>query len=261
MKLIAAVLFAGSVAGISTVDAQAPNPMGVDVTQNPVRRARPQNDDRVAITRADVAASNEKASMAFAELTKMWQDEFRRRGARYMPPDLVRFREPIRTACGIMTPRNAMYCENDNTIYYDDVFVASLAKRAALQFQTDGDMAAVGVIAHEVGHAAAMQLGQVYRDSYGNEATADCLAGAFALHAQKNNQLEKGDLDEAFLGVSLGGDPDVESLLTGDARTDRRIIRQVARGRHGTRDQRLANFRIGLDRGAAACLDSFKPAA
>ena len=72
------------------------------------------------------------------------------------------------------------YCPNNNTILYDEVFVAGMAKTASNALGTDGDMASVGVIAHEMGHAVAMQLGHASRSSYQNEATADCLAGAFA---------------------------------------------------------------------------------
>ncbi len=71
-----------------------------------------------------------------------------------------------------------MYCPSDNTIYSDHVFVARQAKAAAAQLGTDGDMAAAGIIAHEMGHAVQIQLGEDSNIHYENEATADCLAGA-----------------------------------------------------------------------------------
>lgn len=40
-------------------------------------------------------------------------------------------------------------------------------------------MAAVGIIAHEIGHAVAIQLAYHSRVTYTNEATADCLAGGW----------------------------------------------------------------------------------
>ena len=58
------------------------------------------------------------------------------------------------------------------------------AKRAAQELGTDGDMAAVGVIAHEMGHAVALQLGFASPRTYENEAVADCLAGVWGYHAE-----------------------------------------------------------------------------
>src|SRR6185369_4725721 len=106
--------------------------------------------------------------------------------------------------------------------------------------------------AHEMGHAVAMQLGHASRSSYDNEATADCLAGAFAKRSQSDGSLEAGDIDEAVYGMSTAGDPTPES--TGDQRLDERIARRIARSSHGTREQRMQNFRTGLDGGAGACL-------
>jgi predicted metalloprotease len=167
----------------------------------------------------------------------------------------MRYRSPIRTACGVMTPSNAGYCPVDNTIYFDDIFVAAQAKSAANALGTDGDMAGLGVIAHEMGHAVAMQLGHASRVSYENESVADCLAGAFAKHAQADGSLEKGDVEEAVFGMSSAGDPTPE--LTGNQRMDRRILARLEHSSHGTREQRVQNFRNGFRGGAGACLDEF----
>lgn len=136
------------------------------------------------------------------------------------------------------------------------MFVAAQAKRAAAQLGTDGDMAAIGVIAHEMGHAVAMQLGHISRVTYQNEATADCLAGAFAQQAQKDGTLEDGDIDEAFYAMSTAGDP--TPRLTGDRRVDGWILTRAAALGHGTREQRMQNFKSGLDGGAGACLPEFR---
>ena len=82
--------------------------------------------------------------------------------------------------------------------------------------------------------------------------TADCLAGAFTKQAQKDGSIEDGDIDEAFYGMSLAGDPTREP--TGNARYDRMIQARLARQSHGTKDQRTQNFRNGLEGGAEACL-------
>jgi len=208
------------------------------------------------VTAQDVAASNAKIALAYDALVSMWADDFAQRGARFAPPGLVPYRGAVRTSCGIMGGNNAAYCATRNTIYFDDVFVARQAKSAASDLGTDGDMAAVGIIAHEMGHAVAMQLGADSPVPYYNEATADCLAGVFTQYSAHNGSLEPGDLDEAFHGLAAAGDP--TPRLTGNQRVDRRIVYRAALMGHGTRDQRLANFRTGYDRGASACLSELE---
>ncbi|HUQ20184.1 MAG TPA: neutral zinc metallopeptidase [Gemmatimonadaceae bacterium] len=208
------------------------------------------------VTARDVQISNQKIRMAHAALITMWGGDFRAIGLRFAPPDLVPYLTGVRSACGIMRQSNALYCPRDNTIYFDEVFVASQAKKAAGDLGTDGDMAAVGIVAHEMGHAVAMQLGHVFRNSYENESTADCLAGAFAQHSSKDGSLEDGDIDEAFYAMSAAGDPIPEP--TGDSRMDSWILARLARRAHGTREQRMDNFKRGLDGGAGACLAEFR---
>jgi predicted metalloprotease len=194
--------------------------------------------------------------MAYDELARMWGDDFDRLGTRFETPGLVRYRAGVRTGCGVMGSDNAAYCPADNAIYFDELFVAAQAKRAGRQLGTDGDMAAVGVIAHEMGHAVAMQLGHASRYTYRNESTADCLAGAFARRAGEAGQLEKGDVDEAFYAMFTAGDP--SPRLTGDPRVDRRIMVRASLMGHGTYEQRMNNFRTGLESGAKACLAEFE---
>jgi hypothetical protein len=114
-------------------------------------------------------------------------------------------------------------------------------------------MAGIGVIAHEMGHAVAIQLGFESRSAYDNEAAADCLAGAFAKHADRNGSLEKGDVEEAFFGMAAAADPTPE--LTGNRRIDRVILTRAAIMAHGTKEQRQQNFRAGLEGGAGACFE------
>ena len=208
----------------------------------------------ITLTAQDVAASNAKVGSAYTALIAMWSGEFQRIGERFEAPEMVRYRGALRTGCGIMAPSNASYCYNSNTIYFDDVFVALQAKLASRALGTDGDMTGIGIIAHEMGHAVAMQLGYSSRRSYDNEAVADCLAGAFAKRAQADGSLEKGDLEEAFFGMAAAGDPTPE--YTGDRRQDARMARLVARNSHGTREERVQNFKDGLQGGGGACLDA-----
>ncbi|MEO8337901.1 MAG: neutral zinc metallopeptidase, partial [bacterium] len=234
-----AVVLSASVAvnaAAATTDAQAPEPPYADVSAQ------------------DIAASNAKLASAYEALVAMWGADFKQLGAAFTPPSVARYRGNVRTSCGIMSANNAAYCPQRNTIYFDEVFVARQTKAAAQSLGSDGDMAGIGIIAHEMGHAVAIQLGQDSDIPYENEAAADCLAGAFTQQASKDGTLEKGDLEEAFFGLAAAGDPTPE--YTGNRRVDRQISMRAAMLGHGTREQRLSNFRAGFSGGAGACLSA-----
>jgi predicted metalloprotease len=78
------------------------------------------------------------------------------------------------------------------------------------------------------------------------------------LHARGDGTLEKGDIEEAEFGLSSAGDPTPQ--LTGNERVDQRILARLERVGHGTKQQRVDNFRNGLDGGAGACLQEFRGA-
>jgi uncharacterized protein len=225
----------------------------------PAAAAMPDDPVRIELTARDVQASNEKVAAAYSALMTMWTREFERFGTPFAPPRIVRYRGATRTSCGVMPPSNATYCFNNNTIYFDELFLAAQAKVTSYVTRTDGDMAAIGIIAHEVGHSVAFQLGQRSRTSYVNEAIADCLAGAFARQAEADGALEPGDLDEAFHAMASAGDPEFQS--SGNRRVDARNAARLARLAHGTEEQRQLNFRTGLRGGGDACLSGFRPAA
>jgi predicted metalloprotease len=217
--------------------------------------APPTKGPAIEVTQGDVDASNRKVGQAYDALVSMWTKEFQGIGERFVAPRIASYEGGARTSCGFIGSNNAEYCARNNTIYFDDIFVAGMEKTAARALGTDGDMAGLGIIAHEMGHAVAIQLGHESRSSYENESTADCLAGAFTEQSGKDGLLEKGDIDEAFYGMSLAGDPTPQP--TGNRRVDAMIQARLAQQSHGTKEQRTQNFRTGLDGGPAACLDDF----
>jgi predicted metalloprotease len=186
-RLAAAALIASVVARSSSMAFAATGETSTGPSGPPVR-----------VTANDVEASNQKIRAAYSALVQMWTNDFNQIGERFAAPRILRYTRSGYTSCGLIRANNAMYCPTNNTIYYDEIFVAGMAKLAANSVGTDGDMAAVGIIAHEMGHAVAMQLGHASRNSYENESTADCLAGAFTQQADKDGQIEPGDIDEAF---------------------------------------------------------------
>ena len=224
---------------------------GIEAYSGPSDPANPA--DRVTLREIEI--SNAEVADAYGALMAMWHRQFEQIGAAFEAPALHRYRGTVRTSCGVMPQGNAVYCPQRNAIYFDEVFIATMAKAVGRELGTDGDMASVGVIAHEVGHAVAMQLGFASRFTYANESTADCLAGAFARQSKKDGFLEPGDLEEAFLGMALAGDPTLETVSEGG---DERRRARAALNSHGTREQRMQNFRAGLDRGPGACLPHFE---
>ena len=55
--------------------------------------------------------------------------------------------------------------------------------------------------------------------------------------------------------MAMAGDAEPE--LTGNDRVDARIVQRAALMGHGTREQRMKNFRSGLDGGPQGCLPAF----
>ncbi|HEX3865702.1 MAG TPA: neutral zinc metallopeptidase, partial [Gemmatimonadaceae bacterium] len=121
--------------------------------------ATPLEEPVVSVTISDINASNRKIAAAYEALITMWTNQFRQIGVRFVAPRIARYDQAVMSSCGVMQSDNAEYCARNNTIFYDEVFVAGMTKRAALALGTDGDMAGIGIIAHEMGHAVATQLG------------------------------------------------------------------------------------------------------
>lgn len=217
-----------------------------------LRYSGSDDEPRVTLTLADVDASTQEAIAAHAALIDMWTTEFDRIGARFVAPRLASYRGNVRSACGVLPASNAVYCGRSNTIYFDDVFLASQAKLTGAALGSDGDMAAVGIIAHEMGHAVTDQLGIEFRTPHDAEAAADCLAGAFARHALEDGSLEQGDLEEAFVAMAAAADPQLAS--TGSRRLDARLAARMRVLGHGTREERQGSFRAGYANGPGACL-------
>jgi uncharacterized protein len=230
--------------------------LGVSLMAATPREGATAADEPVRVTQADIDEANAKVAMAYGALIDLWSPAFEAAGGRFDVPDIARYRGPVRTQCGVMPENNAVYCPRANAIYFDEVFLAAQARRTGRALGTDGDMAAIGIIAHEMGHAVAIQLGLFSRYSYPNEMIADCLAGVFARQSERDGHLQDGDLEEAFHGMASAGDPTPE--LTGNPRIDRRIRSRAALMGHGTREQRMANFDAGLRGGTRACAERFE---
>ena len=182
---------------------------------------------------------------------KLFQEQV---GKPYQEPKLVLFTGAVQSACGSANAAvGPFYCPGDSKVYLDTSFFHEMRTK----FGAPGDFACAYVIAHEIGHHVQNQLGlsmKVQREqaklnkadsnrlSVRLELQADFLAGVWAHHAQKMNQiLEPGDIGEALNAAKAIGDDTLQRKATGHVRRDAFT--------HGTSEQRIRWFTYGLKTG------------
>lgn len=219
-----------------------------------------------AISSAQQDEQTEFVQVIMASTEDVWQAIFREQGQSYREPRLVLFTGSVGTACG--TGSSAMgpfYCPGDQRAYLDLGFFQEMTTR----FRAEGDLARAYVIAHEVGHhvqnlqgvlertAAARQRGQRTEGADGlsvrQELQADCYAGVWAHHAQRQYQwLEPGDLESALNAASAIGDDALQKQARGHAVPDSFT--------HGTSAQRQRWFRTGFESGNMNSCNTFEAA-
>ncbi len=144
----------------------------------------------------------------------------------------------------------------DQKVYLDLDFFDELDRR----FHAPGEFARAYVIAHEVGHHVqhALGLGQstgarsrAERNaaSVRTELQADCLAGVWAHHAQRERPfLEAGDLEAALRAATAIGDDRLQKQARGY------VVPESFT--HGTSAQRVKWFRTGFEKGSVKACDT-----
>lgn len=180
-------------------------------------------------------------------------------GKPYVPPTLVMFSGSVSSSCGRATSASGpFYCPADRKVYLDTSFFDELSQR----FGAPGDFAQAYVIAHEIGHHVQTLLGvsdQVRRAQEGASDTksnalsvrmelqADCLAGVWG----KANiaKLDPGDIEEALTAATAIGDDRLQRQSQGMVVPDSFT--------HGTSEQRVRWFKIGMASGQIADCDTF----
>ena len=204
-------------------------------------------------------------SVVLADTEDTWNSLFTRGGAQYRPPRLVLYNDITKTACGLgQAASGPFYCPADSKVYLDLGFLQELKRLGA-----PGDFAVAYVIAHEIGHHVQNLVGtsskvhEARQRSSKREANAlsvlqelqaDCYAGVWAHHAQRErNILEEGDLEEGLTAASSVGDDRLQ-------RAAGRAV-QPESFTHGSSKQRMRWFRIGYDYGDIQKCDTFQQAA
>ncbi len=203
------------------------------------------------------------AKTILADSEDVWTHLFRTQlGREYVPPTLVLFSGQVRSACGGATAESGpFYCPADRKVYLDTSFFAQLSD----QLGAPGDFAQAYVIAHEVGHHVQNLLGytdqvqQVRRtrsETEANQASvqlelqADFLAGCMLHHLQKQKQvIEEGDIEEGLRAAAAIGDDRLQKRSRGYV--------DVESFTHGSSEQRLRWFRLGLQTGDLRQGDTF----
>ncbi|NOK10654.1 KPN_02809 family neutral zinc metallopeptidase [Corallococcus exercitus] len=202
------------------------------------------------------------ASVVLADTEDTWPRLLEPQGVRYVQPHLVLFTDAVQSACGAQESAvGPFYCPGDQKVYLDLSFFDELESR----FGAPGDFGRAYVIAHEVGHHVQNLLGisrkvqslrnrtseeQANQLSVLTELQADCFAGIWANHAQKDrNILEQGDVEEGLGAASAVGDDTLQKRARGY------VVPESFT--HGSAAQRMTWFKRGLEQGTLEACDTF----
>ncbi|HJS52460.1 MAG TPA: neutral zinc metallopeptidase [Pyrinomonadaceae bacterium] len=166
---------------------------------------------------------------------------------RYQDPKLVLFTGQVSSACGYASAATGpFYCPGDSNLYLDFAFFDELRR----EFKAPGDFAQAYVIAHEFGHHIqnltgvmdrVQRQGQDKRLSVALELQADCYAGVWANHAQRQGRLETGDAEEAIKAAGAVGDDMIQRRTQGYVIPDSFT--------HGSAAERIQWFARGMRSG------------
>jgi uncharacterized protein len=202
------------------------------------------------------------SSVVLADTEDTWPALLRDKGVSYRAPKLVLFSGAVRSACGAASSAmGPFYCPSDERVYLDLGFFNALDRR----FEAPGDFARAYVIAHEIGHHVQNQMGLTERVhaqrerlsperanalSVRLELQADCFAGIWAHHAQRQRAiLERGDVEEGLGAAAAVGDDRLQHASGMEV--------QPESFTHGSSEQRAQWFRRGLESGRLESCDTF----
>jgi predicted metalloprotease len=196
-----------------------------------------------------------------ADTEDTWSAIFSQAGENYPEPTLTLFSGSVASACGQASAATGpFYCPGDQDLYIDLAFFEELQRR----FGAPGDFAQAYVLAHEVGHHVQNVLGVLEESqrrqsrasegeantiSVRTELQADCFAGIWAHHTQRQGLLEEGDIEEAMRAAAAVGDDAIQQ------RTQGYVVPESFN--HGTSEQRATWFRRGLESGNVEACDTF----
>jgi predicted metalloprotease len=196
---------------------------------------------------------------------QVWTEVFRANGQQYRPAEsIVIYDRATGTGCGMgQSAMGPFYCPADRKVYLDLTFWQELETK----FGAGGEAARAYVIAHEIGHhvqnltgASEMSRRMGARGAESGavrlELQADCYAGIWVHHAARvsNGQvaLDPRDIEDGLRAAAAVGDDALQSRSQGRVMPDAFT--------HGTSEQRMRWFRVGVQSGDPNACDTFRAA-
>ena len=201
----------GNGGSASSYSAPAPSPVAMQPQQNA------QNDPMLVFVKKILGQTEDVWSQVLPA----------QKGVAYVPPKLVLYSGSFRSGCGqAQSAMGPFYCPNDKKVYLDMSFFNDMRTK----YGGGGDFAYAYVIAHEIGHHVQDLLGildkveaakqgvsrtQANALSVRIELMADCFAGVFANHANKDWKLTEDDLQKALATARAIGDDRLQTAARG----------------------------------------------
>ena len=162
------------------------------------------------------------------ETEAVWKEVLpAQKGVRYVDAKLVLYDGSTDSGCGgAQAAMGPFYCPEDKTVYLDMSFFRDMQTK----YGGGGDFAYAYVISHEIGHHVQDLLGildkvenakqgvsrtQANALSVRIELMADCFAGVFANHANKDWKLTEDDLQKALATARAIGDDRLQTAARG----------------------------------------------
>lgn len=199
------------------------------------------------LTARDVEDVDRTLVDAFKNLSEIWTRIFTENRLNYRNPTLKRYMNNGVARCGpdFLRVNNAYYCQPDDVIWYDPIYLAHIKKIVATRSKQSADAVPVIVAAHEWGHAVAARLGfgkQTIGTNVEND--ADCYAGAATRELINARQLPATAIREA--------EQMFEAFAEQDSRATGTFTDILSRS-HGVKSERKLVFNFGADSGIKSC--------
>ena len=190
----------------------------------------------VQVAGTDHGAIDRLGAAAVEDVENYWSGVVLPGGAAYQPVEQVTSWDSRSgagvTVCKRAATPNAAFCGDDRSIGWDRGHLMPVLVSGM------GDMGAVLVLAHEVGHAVDAQTRLDQPETIVREQRADCLAGAYMAWVAEGSS-PRFQVDSSGLDLMLEALPVVADSPDG--------------GDHGNAVERLWAFQTGFVSGADAC--------
>lgn len=229
---------ATAISGVPSSPLDDPSRIGgvlVTATESGMRHDAPA--PTVQVLGTDGGAIDRLAALAVEDVEEFWSQVVLPGNAAYSPVEQVTSWDS-RTGAGVTVCQraatvNAAFCGDDRSIGWDRGHLMPVLVDGM------GDMGAVLVIAHEVGHAVDAQTRRDNPETIVREQRADCYSGAY-MSWVASGESPRFQVSPEGLDLMLEALPVVSDAPEQD-------------GDHGSSTERLWAFQTGFMRGADAC--------